>query len=194
MSWSQQKNSHRQKGISIIEYLIALTILSLVVVGAFGLASTGVKNNHFVIEVGDLDILGERKANELIKQLPVILTQMPKQTSSVGSLTELLPLYSEQLNDSGCVIRTNSDEGAIGVDCTAIADQAVGQTLSASRVPTFTRQWLILTNYPDQGNVTVVVKLVRLGINPITRIARQTKVDGIIQSPLKPSAGGLGGK
>ena len=173
----------KQKGISVIEYIIALTVLLIVVVGWLGVASTGVKNNHFVIEVGDLDILGQRKANELIKQLPVVLSQVPKGNTSVGSLIDLLPSYSEQLNDSGCVIKTDGDGAANGVDCTAIADEALGQTFSDSRVPHFTQQWMIVTNYPDQGNVTVAVKLVRLGSNPITRVVRQTKVDGIVQSP-----------
>ena len=173
------KTLDKQAGVSLVEYIIALTLVVIVIVGWLRLTSYGIQNNHFVVQLGEMDTLARGKVHAIIDNLAVIVPHLATQTGS-GSLNpgELLPGYSDQLNQSGCLIGADGEP----VDCTEVSQllQTKGHTLSDSRVPRFTRQWLISTNYPDQNNITVTLHIKRLGTNPIVRLSKETKIDGIV--------------
>lgn len=172
-----KKRMKKQAGLSIIEFIIALTLVLIVIVGWLRVTSNGIQNNYFVVQMGEVDTLGKSKAQAVIDNLTTIIPYLGTQTVA-GSLipNQLLPNYSDQLNESGCVI------GVDGVDCSEVSKlpQTEGHKLSDSRVPRFTRQWVIKENFPDQGNISVMVRLERLGPNPIVRMFKETKADGVI--------------
>lgn len=174
------KNSiKKQTGLSLIEFIIALVLVLVIIVGWMRITSNGIQNNHFMVQMGDVDTLGRSKTQSVIDNLGNILPHLGTQTVA-GSLSpgQLLPGYSDELNESGCLIKPDGD----GVDCSEVSQlpQTQGHTLSDSRTPRFNRQWLIKENFPDQGNISVMVRIERLGPNPIIRMFKQVKIDTVV--------------
>lgn len=99
-------NNFNNKGLSLIECLIALILISMVLATLFTMTAAGVKNGRFVTKVADTRVLSERKAADVFKDIDKQLTLFPAKETRLGSLDPSAPVsgYFDTLNQSGCLL------------------------------------------------------------------------------------------
>lgn len=91
-------------GLSLIECLIALILISVVLATLFTMTAAGVRNGRFVTKVADTRVLSERKVADVFKDIGNQLKVFAPKETQLGSLNPSTPMpgYFDVLNQSGC--------------------------------------------------------------------------------------------
>lgn len=94
------------KGLSLIECLIALILISMVLATLFTMTAAGVKNGRFVTKVADTRVLSEKKVADVFKNISNQLKLFAPKENQLGSLDPSTPVpgYFDVLNQSGCLL------------------------------------------------------------------------------------------
>lgn len=94
------------KGLSLIECLIALILISMVLATLFTMTAAGVKNGRFVTKVADTRVLSEKKVADVFKNISNQLKLFAPKENQLGSLDPSTPMpgYFDVLNQSGCLL------------------------------------------------------------------------------------------
>src|SRR5262249_33770322 len=104
----------REEGVSFVEFVIALAIVLIVVIGWLGLATAGVKNGSFTVKLGDVNDLASTKAAELIKNADELAKTIPKDRQQIGSIApaQAVEGFFDLLDEQGRPYSTKSDSPA----------------------------------------------------------------------------------
>ena len=172
----------RQAGFSLLEYIIALTILMIAFVAWLQLTATAVNNGRFVQKLADVKTLSSSKVMELSQRATAIVQSFSPGQSRVGSLEpdNLVSGYFDELNESGCIISRNP-QGQLVLDCSNVSappSAGVNPTFSQSAVPKYLRQWMIVRDQPTIGDISVYVSVAYKEPYHITRLEKIVKTDG----------------
>jgi hypothetical protein len=213
------------RGFSLIEVIIAVILSSAVVAVLLTMTLGGLRGGRIALGINDMSFLTSQKASQLFKDISKELKQMGGNTNRLGSIDVAEPIngYFDLLNESGCVLKTNTyslevdtvgvdkgnnanslglgggttkgggsggtkggndngnddkgdgGNGAIsGVDCSLAT---VGKPTD-SLIARYRRQWVLVKDKPNLGDITVAVILIDLANNAIVRSEIITKVDG----------------
>lgn len=94
------------KGLSLIECLIALILISMVLATLFTMTAAGVRNGRFVTKVADTRVLSEKKVADVFKDISNQLKLFAPKENQLGSLDPSTPMpgYFDVLNQSGCLL------------------------------------------------------------------------------------------
>jgi prepilin-type N-terminal cleavage/methylation domain-containing protein len=166
-----------QRGFSMLEYIVALIIVGVGLVCWLDLCVTGVKNGAFVRKLDDIKWSSGSKAVELLKQADTLAGQIPLGQQTIGSIAPAAPLpgFYDELNEAGWLIRAGTN-GAILIDPAGNQHQPKS---ASDTVVRFVRQWQVVRDLPNKGEISIYVSLVYLDSNQIMRIAKVVKTDGI---------------
>lgn len=126
-------------GLSLIECLIALILISMVLATLFTMTAAGVRNGRFVTKVADTRVLSERKVADVFKDISNQLKLFAPKENQLGSLDPSTPMsgYFDVLNQSGCLLtnftqppnptkENNIDKGKTGRTGTPLDDLGKG--------------------------------------------------------------------
>ncbi len=99
-------NIKRNKGFSLIEYIIAFVLIGAVMATLFSITVGGLKNGRFVQKLADVKVLASQKATDLFNDIPNQLKNIPRGQTIGGSIDPNAPAigYFDLLNESGCVV------------------------------------------------------------------------------------------
>ena len=149
-----------EAGISIVEYIVAVTLIGIAFVTWLELTSTGVKNGTFAQRLGDVKSLATSKATELAKDADKLIKDIPKGKRKIGSITpgQAMSGYFELLDSKG---------------------ELISSAYSKNTQVKFVRQWLIVKDLPYKDEVTVYVAVIYKDTNRVLRLAKAVKADGI---------------
>jgi hypothetical protein len=149
-----------EAGLTILEYIIALIIVMVAFVTWLSLTSTGVRNGVFVKKLADVKWLSSQKAAELSDKATVILKQIPQTEQKIGSIApnKAEAGYFDLLDETGNLITDES--GSIGT-------------------ARYIRQWMIVKNFPVEGNISIYVSVSYKATNKVIRLAKVIKTDGL---------------
>lgn len=219
------------RGFSLIEVIIAVILSSAVVAVLLTMTLGGLRGGRIALGINDMSFLTSQKASQLFKDVSNQFKQQGNNTNRLGSIDVAEPIngYFDLLNESGCVLKTNtysleidtvvidkgsngnslglgggttkgggsggttkggsddgngnddkggsgnSGNGAIsGVDCSL----ATAGKPTDSLIARYRRQWVLVKDKPNLGDITVAVILIDLANNAIVRSEIITKVDG----------------
>ena len=119
---SRINNRSNQKGFSLIEIIIAITLLIGLMAVLMTMVVGGVKSSKTGQHIADLKTLVSQKNSEITNNLPNELKRFAADQTLVGSINPAEPVngYFDLLNDSGCIVQktTFSVEPPIKVDPT----------------------------------------------------------------------------
>lgn len=154
------KKLKNQRGISIIEYIIALLIVTIGIVSWLELTTSAVQTGTHVEKLSITKDLAREKATELAKNANTLFAQVPQTIDTLGSITPNAPIvnYSDYLDYQGNTIPNN-------------------QSSPSTTIPKFIRQWLLVRNEPNNNDFTIVVSVVYAENNRIVRIAKSVVSD-----------------
>lgn len=204
------------RGFSLIEVIIAVILSSAVVAVLLTMTLGGLRGGRIALGINDMSFLTSQKASQLFKDISKEFKQLGNNTNRLGSIDVAEPIsgYFDLLNESGCVLKTNTyslevdtvgvdkgnnanslglgggtkggnddgnndkgdgGNGAIsGVDCSL----ATAGKPTDSLIARYRRQWVLVKDKPNLGDITVAVILIDLANNAIVRSEIITKVDG----------------
>lgn len=144
-------------GLSILECIIAILLISIALVSWASLTARSLRNGTFTRRLVDTEFLGMSKGSELIQNVDKILKTLPLEQTTAGSIKpgELVPGYFEQLNEAGCLITE------AGIDCRNVTlNNDLLPTLATAKIPRYTRQWSLVKDFPNNGDVSIYVLVV----------------------------------
>jgi hypothetical protein len=133
------------------------------------LTSTSIKNSNFVKKSVDVENLASLKAAELIKIAETEAEKIPPNERLIGSIAPDAPLpnYSDQLGELGNLLATTNPKSRIGPSKSPAAD-----------VPVFQRQWMIVRDDPNPGDISIYVSVGYTGAaGKVTRFAKEVKTE-----------------
>lgn len=194
-------------GFSLIEVIIAITLLIALMAVAITMTVGGIKSAKTNQVIADLKTLGSQKNGEISNNLTNELKRFASDQSLVGSINPSLPTngYFDLLNESGCIVRktsfVDSPTKDIPIDPSKgqkfpaagiRGDTGQGETgennidcskatfgiPSLSLTPRYRRQWAIAKDKPLAGDKTIAVIIIDLASNKIVRQEVLIKTDG----------------
>ncbi|MBL8150306.1 MAG: hypothetical protein JNN15_10315 [Blastocatellia bacterium] len=150
-----------ESGFSAIEYVIALILVMVAFITWLELTVTAVKNGEFVGKIGDLRAISSEKASELAKIADRIAMTIPRGSQKIGSVAPnpALPDFSDYLDEDGRQVNVDSTEAKLRVK--------------------YLRQWMIVKDHPNTGDISVYVTVKNSEKNRVLRLTKIVKTDGI---------------
>ncbi len=196
---TNRTNTHNTKnnikGFTLLECAIAAILVTIALGSLMKLVFAVIKNTTFDQKVADSKVFIAQKNTDLFKDLPNQVAKIPVGQTKIGSVDPTVPMtgYYDFLNESGCLLVSQSggtgggkttglgstDTGAIGgalntIDC---SNSTVANP-STSTVARYRRQWMMIKDFPLNGDVSMVVTIVYQQTNQVADTSIITKTDG----------------
>lgn len=167
------KQLANQKGISIIELVISVLVVAIVITSWLQLTSSSIQTGTHVEKVAVVKDFAKAKVVELAKNANSIFANMPSGVDAIGSLSPGVPItnFSDQLDFQGNSIPLPNNQAII---------------------PKFTRQWLLVRNSPNNGDITIFCSVVYSDNNRIVRIAKSVVTDSTTITTISNNGSGSG--
>jgi hypothetical protein len=158
-NWPSSKQ--RQAGLSALEYVIAVVIILVVFTAWLQLTSTAIQNGNFVKRLADVGNLASFKANELSAnadaEVEKLLTANLTTGGAIAPLTPV-PGYFDEFDETGKPALSTGAGAAV-----------------------FRRQWTVVRDKPNVGDVTFVVSVSYIGgAGKVLRLAKIINTESAI--------------
>ncbi|MCS6884667.1 MAG: hypothetical protein RMM17_03245 [Acidobacteriota bacterium] len=151
-------DSDFKHGFSLVEYLVALTLVMLAFVTWLRLSATAVQSGKFVSRLAGIGTLSQSKASEVIRGAGEAFSRFPTQVNKLGSIAPapVLDGYYDLLDDRGQPV----------------------SGIQAKSEAKFLRQWMLVRD-TSAGEIKAFVSVVCLERRGIMRLARASKIEGV---------------